>query len=325
MKRVLVIANNLQQASYRLRIAALVPLMRERGFEWDVQVRPQSVLARRRLMNSAGGYDSVILQRKLLGGLDARVLRKRARRIFYDIDDAVMVDEHPRGVISKLRNGLRYRATYTIIDHVVAGNQELAAMFRQGSKTVTVIPTVVDPHHYQVKQHSQTDAPTLVWIGSHSTVPYVQQFMPDLERAAERVKGLRLIVIADAAPQSSKLPVELVPWSVETEAASLLRGDIGIAPTPDTIWTRGKSGFKIVQYMAAGLPIIASSVGANADLVTKGVTGLLPGDGAGWAEAICKLAQDPALRESMGCAGRVLVERQLNLTRAADDWATILS
>jgi glycosyltransferase involved in cell wall biosynthesis len=324
MKRVLVLANNLKQASYRVRIESLLPLLRDRGFDLDVQLRPRSWLARRALLRSATGYHAVLLQRKLLDPSDARLLRRSARKIFYDIDDAVMYHNRPVSWLSRWRTSRRFLATVRVIDHVVAGNEYLADIFRAHGRAVTVVPTVVDPARYKVKSHRPTDAPRLVWIGSRSTLPYVRQFLPALERAAQAVPGLRLVTVADETIQNASLPVEHIPWSAETEADALVRGDIGIAPTPTDRWTLGKCGFKIVQYMAAGLPVVASPVGANAELVRVGETGYLPERPEEWAAHIVALAKDVALREAMGSAGRELVERKYSLEHVADEWASLL-
>ena len=143
MKRVLVIITNRKQASYRLRIAALIERLRLRGFELDVHVRPKSLLPRRKLLRSAGDYHAVILQRKLLDSWDARLLRKHARKIFYDIDDAVMYHNRPVSWMSRWRTGRRFRATVRVLDHVVAGNEYLANIFRQEGRTATVLPTAL--------------------------------------------------------------------------------------------------------------------------------------------------------------------------------------
>jgi glycosyltransferase involved in cell wall biosynthesis len=164
-----------------------------------------------------------------------------------------------------------------------------------------------------------------VWIGSRSTVRYLQRFLPALEAAAQRVPGLRLVTIADVSVRSRRIPVEHVPWSVDTEAEALTRADIGIAPTPLDRWTLGKCGFKILQYMAAGLPVIASPVGANAGLVRPGETGLLPKHGRDWPDAVAALARDVESRERMGLAGRELVERDFRVDDAADAWADLLN
>ena len=325
MTRVLVIANNLEQASYRVRIEALVAPLRERGFELDVKLRPKSPLARRALLRSAGDYHAVLLQRKLLDPSDARLLRRHARKIYYDVDDAVMYHAGRVGWWSQWRTTRRFHATAVVVDRVIAGNEYLADIFRGRGCAVTVLPTVVDPARYDVKQHAPTDAPRLVWIGSRSTLPYVREYLPALGRAARDVPGLKLVTIADGTIEGGPLPVEHVSWSAESEAAALVRGDIGIAPTPSDRWTLGKCGFKIVQYMAAGLPVVASPVGANAELVREGETGFLPMRTEDWPDAIARLARDAELRARFGRAGRERVERDYSITRAADTWAQILA
>jgi glycosyltransferase involved in cell wall biosynthesis len=133
------------------------------------------------------------------------------------------------------------------------------------------------------------------------------------------------LTIADVSVRSRKIPVEHVPWSIATEVEALARGDIGIAPTPLDRWTLGKCGFKILQYMASGLPVIASPVGANAGLVRAGETGLLPARASDWPGAIAALAADVEARRRMGAAGRTMVERDFRVDDAADTWAELLA
>jgi glycosyltransferase involved in cell wall biosynthesis len=139
------------------------------------------------------------------------------------------------------------------------------------------------------------------------------------------VPGLRLVTVADETIDKSSMPVEHFTWSADTEADALVRGDIGIAPTPSDRWTLGKCGFKIVQYMAAGLPVVASPVGANAELVRVGETGYLPEKPEEWAEHIIRLATDATLRAQMGRAAREWVERKYSLEHVADEWAKLLA
>lgn len=325
VQRILVIITNPAQASFRLRIDALRPLLAERGFELDIQVRPRAVVARRRLLHTAGRYHAVLLQRKLLDPSDARLLRRTARRILFDIDDAVMFHAHPVGLVSRWRTNRRFEATARILDHIVAGNEYLADFFRLRGRNVTILPTCVDPAHYRVKEHAQTlDPVALVWIGSRSTLPYLAAQMSAIRAAAQRLP-LKLITIADESLTDPQVAIEHVSWSVESEAEAIARGDIGIAPTPDDRWTRGKCGFKIIQYMAAGLPVIASPIGANAEIVRANETGLLATTPDDWTSAITTLAADLTLRRRMGRAGRQRVERDYSLTRAADTWAELLA
>ena len=323
MKRIMVITTNLQQASFRLWMGALRPLLGARGFDFDVKVRPKSWLARRSMLRDARGYEAVILHRKLLDPSDARLLRRHARRLLYSIDDAVMYHSNRVGAFAQWRTTRRFEATARVLDHVVAGNEYLAAMFRERGREVTVLPTCLDPAHYRVKEHAEASPLTLVWIGSSSTLPYVEGHLTAIRAAAARVP-LRLITIADRGLSDPGFPIEHVPWSCETEADALLRGDVGIAPTPCDRWTLGKCGFKIIQYMAAGLPTVASPVGANAEIVRVGETGFLADTPEQWADAIERLARDVELRRRMGAAARQLAERDYSLTRAADTWTRLL-
>jgi glycosyltransferase involved in cell wall biosynthesis len=323
--RVMVITNNLQQASFRLRIAALRQPLAQRGVDLDVHVRPRAFLARRRLLKKTADYDAVILQRKLLDPMDVHLLRRHSRKLFYDVDDAVMYHSRPVGPIEAWRTGRRFRAVAGSVDCVVAGNEYLADLFRKQGSKVAVLPTVVDPSHYQIKSHVPMPTPALVWIGSKSTLPYLKQFGSVLADAARRVPGLRLITIADESLHDSPIPTEHITWSESAESAALIRGDIGIAPTPEDRWTLGKCGFKIVQYMAAGLPVIASPVGANREFVLPSETGYLPGNPAEWIDAIAALAENPAKRQSLGFAARKRVEQHFCLDSAADFWADLLA
>ncbi len=328
VKRVLVITSNLNQASFRLRVAALIEPLARLGFFLEVRVRPSSLAAQRQLAGSAGEFHAVLLQRKLLDPSEARLLRSRARRIFYDVDDAVMYHPGRASFLSRWRARRRFIATARIADRVVAGNDYLAGLFRRRGCRVNVLPTAVALDRYRLKEHNAAKEPRLVWIGSHSTVRYLREFLPFIERAAQRVadRGVRLnlLTISDETVTSQVLNVEHIPWSADVEASALVRGDIGIAPLPEDRWTLGKCGFKLLQYMAAGLPVVASPVGIQAQIVRAEVTGLLPERGDDWPAAIVALAGEPSLRAQMGAEGRLRAEREYPLQRAVDEWARIL-
>jgi glycosyltransferase involved in cell wall biosynthesis len=260
----------------------------------------------------------------MLDPFDTALLKRNARKLFFDVDDAVMFHGRPVGPIERWRTNRRFRAIARAAS-VVAGNEYLAELFRAQGAQVSILPTVVDPAHYQPKSHAPTAHPTLVWIGSKSTIPYVAKFAPILSDAVKRVPGLRLITIGDVPLVNPPIPTEHVPWSVASESAALLRGDIGIAPTPEDPWTLGKCGFKIIQYMATALPAIASPVGANCEIIQPGQTGFLPNSPNEWTESIAALAADPPRRQAMGLAARKRVEEQFSIQRAADFWASLLS
>ncbi len=223
-KNILVVTIDPAEAAFRLRLGILAPLLADDGFAFDFRTRPADFDGRRRLLATAGDYHAVVVQRKLLDPSHARLLRRRARRVIYDLDDAVMVQRRRVSRWSQWLKDRRFRATAAAADHVVAGNEYLAEKFRALGRPATVLPTVVDPDHYEVKRHAATSRPTLVWIGSRSTLPYVQQWMPQLEAAARLVPGLRLLTVANDTVRSDVVAVEHEPWTEAGEAAALVRG-----------------------------------------------------------------------------------------------------
>jgi glycosyltransferase involved in cell wall biosynthesis len=148
----------------------------------------------------------------------------------------------------------------------------------------------------------------LVWIGSSSTLQGLERQRLLWEEIGRTVAGVRLRVICDRFPEFEALPVVAVRWSEATEAEELAAGDVGVSWVPDDLWSRGKCGLKVLQYQAAGLPVLANPVGVQTELIVPGVTGLLAKTPEEWVEAVRRLAGDPALRQRMGQRARVSVE-----------------
>ena len=197
-----------------------------------------------------------------------------------------------------------------MVDCVIAGNEYLAGHARQFCPTVHVLPTGLDTKPYitnTVKRHDSKIR--LVWIGSQSTLKYLKEICPVLEKTAREDIRLVLRVIADDFPMLNYMKLEKHTWSLETQAADLLACDIGLAPLPDNRFTRGKCGFKILQYFAAGLPVIASPVGVNRDLIEKSGAGILANTPQQWQDAILNLAQHPEHRKQMGQKARQFIKQ----------------
>jgi glycosyltransferase involved in cell wall biosynthesis len=202
---------------------------------------------------------------------------------------------------------------------VVAGNGYLAARARSaGAANVEVLPTVVDLERYTspVRRVAEAAVPIVIgWIGSPATVGYLQVLAKPLARlATDRAIELRVIGAPATLPG---VPVTQVPWSEATEVQAIGSCDIGIMPLTDSPWERGKCAYKLIQYMACGLPVVASPVGANRQIVEPGINGFLAAEPAQWETALKRLADDAALRLRFGQAGRALVEAQYSLQVAA--------
>ncbi|MHC4745666.1 MAG: glycosyltransferase family 4 protein, partial [Planctomycetota bacterium] len=204
-----------------------------------------------------------------------------------------------------LSDRLRFRLTLKLADLVIAGNEYLAEHARKLGSDVAVLPTGLNTDDYKVPAKPRTDRKIrLVWIGSKSTLKYLAEIKPVLEDIGSRFKNVVLRIIADEFVDLENMPVERRLWSRETEAADLAECDIGLAPLPDNRFTRGKCGYKILQYAAVGLPTVAAPVGVNAQYVRHGTSGFLATDKPQWIESLSTLIEEPEMRENMGAAAR---------------------
>jgi len=180
------------------------------------------------------------------------------------------------------------------------------------NENVLLLPTVVDTVRYTVLKKTVTDALTVGWIGSPSTAPYLKGISKSLSILAES-QDMRFVVIGGKAPFIKNVDVIELPWNEDTEVNEINNFDIGVMPLPDNPWERGKCGFKLIQYMACGLPVIASPVGVNSEIVEHGVNGFLAETQEEWEVALSTLLADSDLRQQMGKAGREKVEREYSL------------
>jgi glycosyltransferase involved in cell wall biosynthesis len=145
-----------------------------------------------------------------------------------------------------------------------------------------------------------------------------------LDAIGAAIPNLRLTLVSDRFTAFGRLPVEPCVWAEETEAADIAAADIGISWLPDDDWSRGKCGVKVLQYMAAGLPVVANPVGVQAHLVSHGETGFLATTPADWIDAVRRLAADPDLRRRMGVLARWRVEREFSVAAGSLLWRDLL-
>ena len=228
-----------------------------------------------------------------------------------DYDDAVFhyYDQSRSAQVRKLL-GHKIDAVMRHAALVVAGNPYLAARARQaGARRVEIIPTVIDLQRYTPREETAKSGITVGWIGSPSTQKMIQGLVPVLARCLDPVTD-RLVTVGARFEKPLMPNHEMRPWSEATEVEEIRRFDIGVMPLVDQPFERGKCGYKLIQYMACGVPVVASPVGVNTDIVQSGVNGFLAADDEAWGRAIRELKADAGMRRRMGAAGRALVERQ---------------
>jgi glycosyltransferase involved in cell wall biosynthesis len=312
----------------RYRVAAFRPLLEQAGWHLSVRPLPRSWWAWASLGKELAGADAVLLLRKLLHPLQLYVVRRAAHFFIFDLDDAIFLrDSYARRGLHSARRRRRFRAVASAADAVVAGNDFLreAACEAAGRQHAEVIPTCVNPTAYRTSRHGRRGPGVqAVWIGSSSTLQGLELARPLLERLGAAIPGLRLRLICDRFLRLEQLTVVPCPWSEGTEAADLAEADIGISWLPEDLWSRGKCGLKVLQYMAAGLPVVANPVGVQAEMVRHGKTGYLAETAGEWTEAVGRLARDPVLRRRMGEAGRRLVEAEFSVAAGARRWTDLL-
>lgn len=326
--KVLALTEGPNHVCYRYRIEAFAMALAERGWTLESLPLAPQTFQRSSQLRSAARADVVVLQRRLLPLWQLRMLRKAARILVYDFDDALFHrDSYSRkGPMSWTRLA-HFWATIYAADAVTAGNpylQEQASVYIEPER-VHLVPTCVDPQLYPLALHRRRGADTkLVWIGQHSTLNCLNHAQPMLAAAAHKLPGLQLRVICNCFPTLADIDVVPRQWSGATEAAEVADADIGISWLPDDPWSLGKCGLKVLQYMSAGLPVIANPVGMNREMVVHGETGFLAATPAEWSRAVESLANDPALRARLGAAGRVMVQRHYSVARWAPEFAGLI-
>lgn len=276
-------------------------------------------------LRAAEGYDAVVIYREtsLLGpALYEHWLVQRRIPFLIDFDDAIWMVEGSHshhGVFARLRFPTKIATTCRLASGVMVGNEYLARYARQYNPRVTVAPTTIDLRSYPVlPESSEREALVVVWTGSSSTLAHFEVARPALERLAARRKVI-VRVICSHPPTRPIAGAEnvFIPWKAQGEAQDVADSHVGIMPLHEDAFSAGKCGLKALQYMAVGRPAVVAPVGMNVDLVRDGENGLLPRTTDEWVAALERLADDPALRQRMGQAGRRTVEERFSAPIAA--------
>jgi glycosyltransferase involved in cell wall biosynthesis len=221
------------------------------------------------------------LERELLPGY-LTMERYLKKPLAFDVDDAIWLYP-PHGmftcqVIAKSAN------------LVIAGNKYIADWFSSYARDIRIIPTAIDTDRFTPQLSRNRNGPfTIGWTGTSSTISYLEALEDRFHEFINDYNDTQLLVVADVHPTFKKLSpeyVRYVPWSPNVEVDAIHKMDIGIMPLPDTEWTRGKCSFKLLQYMACGIPVIASPVGMNRDVLNMGTLGLAAETASDWYGAL---------------------------------------
>lgn len=342
-------------AGCRFRIAQYLPYLRDAGFDVTISsfYTPEFfqvvyrrghygkkaalflVHAWRRFQElfSVGQYDLVWLYREAIPlgpPIVESLIARRGIPIVYDFDDAIFLSNvsEANRAISFLKNTSRVARILRHSRRVVVGNEFLAHYARQFSNAVTVIPTAVDTTRFQPQVRVPEDPGRRLvvgWIGSPTTFPYLEALAGVLREVAA-VHPFTLKVSGAGRPvRFPGLTVEEVPWALADEVRLFNTLDIGVYPLTDDDWARGKCGFKAIQCMACGVPVVAAAVGVNREIIEDGVNSFLASTPAEWVAKLGRLLTDSGLRARMATAGRATIEQRYSLKVTAPQIAAVLA
>jgi glycosyltransferase involved in cell wall biosynthesis len=313
MPTVVLLGYDLEQPSFRHRMRSLIGTLEAAGWQVRAERYPSGryglrTWERRAMLREA---DVVVLHQIKLSALEARLFAAFSGRRVFDVDDAIYVRKPRRLGEAPDESSWRkkkFAATCHWVDVVAAGNDVLAGVARPAARSIAILPTSIDTAAYQPTAATAADPPTIVWIGSPENLVYLEMIRPALARLAGRHPALKLRVICSRFPDWPEANIERITWSSSTEAEALATAHIGVMPLTDDAWARGKCAFKLLQYMAAALPCVASPVGANTEAVIDGFNGFHARTAEDWERSLESLIQSAETRARFGANGRAHAE-----------------
>jgi glycosyltransferase involved in cell wall biosynthesis len=272
-------------------------------------------------------FDVVCIQRRLLSPFEFYWIRKKSPKVLFDLDDAIMYRSSSSPRPHSLSRWLKFRWMVKGSDAMTVGNQflknEVLKVDRQ--KKVFVIPTCIDTNLYPKKKRiSDRQEIILGWIGTKGNLKYLKKLEPVFETVRQKFPQAKLKIVSNDFYDSSHLCTIKKPWKLEEENEDLISFDIGLMPLNDDLWSRGKCGLKIIQYLSVGVPAVCTPVGINSDIIKDGENGFWATNDQEWVDRLTTLIQNQELRYQMGLKGIETVERGYSLGVTSEKFFHVL-
>jgi glycosyltransferase involved in cell wall biosynthesis len=342
-------------AGCRFRVSQYIPYLRDAGFDvtvssfyskeyFDFVYRPGNYLRKvagfaaltlRRIdeLFSMKDYDLVFLYREAIPAgppFIERLIAGQGIPIVYDFDDAIFLPavSEANKAVSFLKKPDRVADILRLSTQVTVGNEFLAGYARKYNSRVTVIPTAVDTTRFvprAVVPPEQGRKLIVGWIGSPTTFRYLESIKDVLAAVSEKHPFTLKVSGAGRPVNFPGVDVQVVPWSMADEVSLFNTCDIGVYPLTDDDWSRGKCGFKAIQCMACGVPVVAAAVGVNREIIEHGVNSMLASTRQEWIDHLSTLLTDAGLRRSMAAAGRQTIEDRYSLRVTAPQLAAVMT
>lgn len=261
-------------------------------------------------------YDAVIFQRELVSTIPTYERLMKHPRIL-DVDDAIWLH----------RKGWAANSIAKQVDHIVCGNQYIADYFSRFDKPISIISTAVDVDRFRPRKNNKANK-IIGWSGTSGGFKYLYGIENALSQVLEKFPEWTLRIVSDQRPQFTSIPdgrIEYIRWSEDCEVETIADMDIGLMPLDDTAWSRGKCSYKMLLYMACGLPVVVSDFGMNCEVLAHEFIGYGAIDEKQWYDSITKLIECPDLRARAGLNGRGVIVDNYSTEIAAEKWLVVIS
>lgn len=312
---------------HRFRVEQYFPFLRMNNIEPLWQPIPDSIKERISIYNKLKGFDFVCFQRRLISPFEFFWVRRKSKRIIFDLDDAVMYRSSSSRNPYSISRLIKFRYMVKKSDAIITGNQFLKneVLKVDSNKRVFIIPTSIDVNLYPKKKEIYNTSEIIMgWIGTKGNLRYLKKLEPVFKILFEKFPNLKLKIVSNGSFESTCIPLINKQWKLEDENEDLISFDIGLMPLNDDPWSRGKCGLKIIQYLSVGLPVVCSPVGINRDIIKHGMNGFWAETENDWVEYLSKLIESPDLRKEMGFQGINTVKEEYSVDINSKKYLNIL-
>ena len=307
-----------QKPSSRYRVLQFLPSLKEAGIVPEVKEVSGKSWQRLRTLIKARKADVVFIQKKLFHSYELRLLKSRGAKLVYDFDDAIMFRHKPVPGRHSFTRHRQFASMMRRSDVVLAGNRFLEQKANEMAPRVVYLPTSIDVHRYSVKKEVKgRSSIVLGWMGSPSTLPYLEEIMPAIRKVAKLYPEIELKVVSSVFPNENGVKLIKKLWKEEEEEQDLHSFDIGLAPLKNDPWCEGKCGLKLLQYMACGIASVSSPYGGQKEIIQEGQNGSMAHDIDSWVEKLSHLIRDTKKRIDFGIQARKTVEDKFSLNAAS--------
>ncbi len=321
--------NNINYAPTRVRVLQFLPYLEKNGLDYKLEELPYGNLIDKirfylKNKNRLENCDVIFITRKVLSPIEIKYLKSFKKKLIFDFDDATYLKDD--GTISLSRK-IRFQYFLKNLDLVIAGNKYLANDVIKYNQNVIVLPSVVKTEGIPVKDYSSVEVNNKIKIGWIGTKDNLKSHIPPIADILKKLASeynIEFRIICDTSLKIEGVNVKFIPWGLETQEKEIAKLDIGIMPLVNNPITWRKCGYKLLQYMAAGIPSIASAIGVNKEIIDHGVNGFLANDFYEFYKYFKILIENPQLRKEMGLKAREKVKKFYSLEKFGEKFVKIL-